>query len=102
MSEAKVEKIKVRGPCMRIHARSRLTETCSSTRKRRIRFSSVCFTSCDTRSSTELGARQGSSFATGVEVQEKRKKVNMISTGSKAVDAILGGMSFVLPLLSAA
>lgn len=33
----------------------------------------------------------GSSFATGVEVQEKRKKVNMISTGSKAVDAILGG-----------
>ncbi|KAJ7631155.1 Rad51-domain-containing protein [Roridomyces roridus] len=34
---------------------------------------------------------QGSSFATGVEVQDKRKKVLTISTGSKAVDGILGG-----------
>ncbi|KAJ7651738.1 Rad51-domain-containing protein [Mycena polygramma] len=33
----------------------------------------------------------GSSFATGVEVQDKRKKVVMISTGSKSVDSILGG-----------
>ncbi|KAH9486535.1 Meiotic recombination protein dmc1 [Psilocybe cubensis] len=33
----------------------------------------------------------GSSFATGVEVQEKRKRVNIISTGSKLVDGILGG-----------
>ncbi|KAL0951501.1 hypothetical protein HGRIS_008186 [Hohenbuehelia grisea] len=33
----------------------------------------------------------GSSFATGVEIQEKRKRVNSISTGSKNVDAILGG-----------
>ncbi|KAF8167679.1 LIM15/DMC1 [Crassisporium funariophilum] len=33
----------------------------------------------------------GSSFATGVEVQDKRKRVNSISTGSKAVDLILGG-----------
>ncbi|KAJ7751276.1 Rad51-domain-containing protein [Mycena maculata] len=33
----------------------------------------------------------GSSFATGVEVQDKRKKVIMISTGSKSVDSILGG-----------
>lgn len=33
----------------------------------------------------------GSSFATGVEVQERRKKVHIISTGSKSVDAILGG-----------
>jgi len=35
---------------------------------------------------------QGSSFATGVEIQEKRKRVNIISTGSKNVDGILGGM----------
>jgi meiotic recombination protein DMC1 len=34
---------------------------------------------------------QGSSFATGVEVQDKRRRVHAISTGSKAVDAILGG-----------
>ncbi|KAI0964084.1 hypothetical protein AcW1_000986 [Taiwanofungus camphoratus] len=33
----------------------------------------------------------GSSFATGLEVQEKRKKVLIISTGSKSVDIILGG-----------
>jgi len=33
----------------------------------------------------------GSSFATGVEVQERRKRVNTLSTGSKAVDGILGG-----------
>ncbi|KAF7793437.1 hypothetical protein EIP86_004549 [Pleurotus ostreatoroseus] len=33
----------------------------------------------------------GSSFATGLEVQEKRKKVLIISTGSKNVDTILGG-----------
>ncbi|KAH8099304.1 Rad51-domain-containing protein [Cristinia sonorae] len=33
----------------------------------------------------------GSSFATGLEVQEKRKRVMFISTGSKTVDAMLGG-----------
>ncbi|KAH9990959.1 Rad51-domain-containing protein [Russula compacta] len=33
----------------------------------------------------------GSSFATGLELQEKRKRVLIISTGSKAVDAMLGG-----------
>ncbi|KAF4606499.1 Meiotic recombination protein dmc1 [Pleurotus pulmonarius] len=33
----------------------------------------------------------GSSFATGIEIQEKRKRVNTISTGSKNVDVILGG-----------
>ncbi|KAF8491896.1 Rad51-domain-containing protein [Russula emetica] len=33
---------------------------------------------------------KGSSFATGLELQEKRKRVLAISTGSKAVDAILG------------
>ncbi|KAF8078846.1 Rad51-domain-containing protein [Lyophyllum atratum] len=33
----------------------------------------------------------GSSFSTGVEVQDKRKRVMTISTGSKSVDAILGG-----------
>ncbi|KAH9974048.1 Rad51-domain-containing protein [Lactifluus volemus] len=33
----------------------------------------------------------GSSFATGLELQEKRKRVLIISTGSKSVDAILGG-----------
>ncbi|KAI0727820.1 Rad51-domain-containing protein, partial [Fomitopsis betulina] len=33
----------------------------------------------------------GSSFATGLEIQDKRKRVLMISTGSKAVDTILGG-----------
>ncbi|TCD68109.1 Meiotic recombination protein dmc1 [Steccherinum ochraceum] len=34
---------------------------------------------------------QGSSFATGLEIQEKRKRVLFISTGSKAVDTMLGG-----------
>ncbi|KDQ19880.1 hypothetical protein BOTBODRAFT_169925 [Botryobasidium botryosum FD-172 SS1] len=33
----------------------------------------------------------GSSFCTGVQVAEKRQRVVAISTGSKAVDAILGG-----------
>ncbi|GJJ07219.1 hypothetical protein Clacol_001419 [Clathrus columnatus] len=33
----------------------------------------------------------GSSFATGLEVQDKRHTVRYISTGSKAVDVILGG-----------
>nr|BAA89533.1 LIM15/DMC1 homolog [Coprinopsis cinerea] len=33
----------------------------------------------------------GSSFATGVEIQDKRKRVLVISTGSKLVDGILGG-----------
>ncbi|KAI0778332.1 hypothetical protein BD413DRAFT_508441 [Trametes elegans] len=33
----------------------------------------------------------GSSFATGLEVQEKRKRVLTISSGSKAVDTALGG-----------
>ncbi|KAH0837992.1 Rad51-domain-containing protein [Lanmaoa asiatica] len=34
----------------------------------------------------------GSSFATGVEVQDRRKRVLVISTGSKSVDAILGDL----------
>jgi RecA/RadA recombinase len=34
---------------------------------------------------------QGSSFATGLELQERRKRVLTISTGSKVVDAMLGG-----------
>ncbi|KAJ3985220.1 putative DMC1 protein [Lentinula detonsa] len=33
----------------------------------------------------------GSSFSSGIEVQDKRKRVLAISTGSKSVDAILGG-----------
>ncbi|KAI6167351.1 Rad51-domain-containing protein [Pisolithus thermaeus] len=33
----------------------------------------------------------GSSFATGVEVQDRRRRVLCISTGSKSVDSILGG-----------
>ncbi|TFY79448.1 hypothetical protein EWM64_g4561 [Hericium alpestre] len=33
----------------------------------------------------------GSSFATGLEMQDKRKRVINISTGSKSVDAMLGG-----------
>ncbi|KAG1850624.1 Rad51-domain-containing protein [Suillus subalutaceus] len=33
----------------------------------------------------------GSSFATGIEVQDRRKRVLIISTGSKSVDTILGG-----------
>jgi len=34
---------------------------------------------------------KGSSFATGIEVQDRRKRVLVISTGSKSVDTILGG-----------
>lgn len=33
----------------------------------------------------------GSSFATGFEVQDRRKRILIISTGSKSVDAMLGG-----------
>jgi len=33
----------------------------------------------------------GSSFSTGLEVSDRRRKVNVISTGSKSVDSILGG-----------
>uniref|UniRef100_A0A0W0FG71 Putative RecA family ATPase n=1 Tax=Moniliophthora roreri TaxID=221103 RepID=A0A0W0FG71_MONRR len=35
----------------------------------------------------------GSSFSTGIEVQDKRKRVLTISTGSKSVDGILGGQN---------
>jgi hypothetical protein len=42
--------------------------------------------------SLRLMLLQGSSFATGLEMQDKRKRVLWISTGSKAVDAILGGV----------
>ncbi|KAF5312838.1 hypothetical protein D9619_002940 [Psilocybe cf. subviscida] len=38
-----------------------------------------------------MSEAKGSSFATGVEVQDRRKRVNIISTGSKSVDAIMGG-----------
>ncbi|PAV15487.1 family atpase dmc1 [Pyrrhoderma noxium] len=38
--------------------------------------------------------RKGSSFATGLEVQDKRRRVLLISTGSKSVDAMLGGDYF--------
>ncbi|KAG8219473.1 hypothetical protein J3R82DRAFT_402 [Butyriboletus roseoflavus] len=44
----------------------------------------------------ELTQVQGSSFATGVEVQDRRKRVLVISTGSKSVDAILGGKKLCL------
>lgn len=33
----------------------------------------------------------GSSFATGIEIQDRRRRVLVISTGSKSVDSILGG-----------
>ncbi|KAF9269973.1 Rad51-domain-containing protein [Marasmius fiardii PR-910] len=33
----------------------------------------------------------GSSFTTGIELQEKRKRVFTLSTGSKSVDGMLGG-----------
>ncbi|KAF8922068.1 putative DMC1 protein [Mucidula mucida] len=68
MSEAKVEKIKARSgsqdPGARYHSVSHMNV---------------------------LMVYQGSSFATGIEVQDKRKRVLVISTGSKSVDAILGG-----------
>ncbi|KAI0264702.1 Rad51-domain-containing protein [Gloeopeniophorella convolvens] len=35
----------------------------------------------------------GTSFATGLELQEKRKRVLVVSTGSKSVDGMLGGAS---------
>ncbi|KAJ3573054.1 hypothetical protein NP233_g2688 [Leucocoprinus birnbaumii] len=42
----------------------------------------------------------GSSFATGVEIQERRRRVHMISTGSKSVDAILGGSLQMRPYVA--
>lgn len=44
---------------------------------------------------------QGSSFATGLEVSEKRKRVLVISTGSKNVDGILGGQHVFLVMNAA-
>ena len=89
MSEAKVEKIKVtiyalRGirPYCSSHSGSR-TENCGN------RFVSNVIQG--------LIHVQGSSFATGVEVQDRRKRVLVISTGSKSVDAILGGKQHVSP-----
>lgn len=35
--------------------------------------------------------RQGSSFQTGMQVSDKRKRVLQISSGSKSVDGMLGG-----------
>ncbi|KAN0100284.1 meiotic recombination protein dmc1 [Tylopilus felleus] len=66
MSEAKVEKIK------------------EAAQK-------IAVTICLSNMIRGLILAQGSSFATGVEVQDRRKRVLMLSTGSKSVDAILGG-----------
>jgi hypothetical protein len=41
--------------------------------------------------SSVMTSPQGSSFSTGLEVSDKRRRVNIISTGSKSVDLILGG-----------
>lgn len=41
-----------------------------------------------------MATLQGSSFSTGLEVQDKRKRVLFISTGSKSVDTALGGRQF--------
>jgi meiotic recombination protein DMC1 len=87
MSEAKVEKIKVRRPtdfpCYSMSQNSAI-------RTRLLRSSLVLIQSIP----AWLTMDQGSSFATGVEVQDRRKRVIIISTGSKAVDGILGGQSF--------
>ncbi|ETW87057.1 hypothetical protein HETIRDRAFT_413401 [Heterobasidion irregulare TC 32-1] len=66
MSEAKVEKIKP-------HIRCSFVELAVAGKPRTYVY------------------RQGSSFATGLEMQDKRKRVLALSTGSKSVDAMLGG-----------
>jgi hypothetical protein len=65
MSEAKVEKIK------------------EASQKILVRVLSVAL--------RLLTRSQGSSFQTGVQVSDKRKRVIQISSGSKSVDAMLGG-----------
>ncbi|KNZ75030.1 Meiotic recombination protein dmc1 [Termitomyces sp. J132] len=57
----------------------------SSSQDSRMMIYRCLYPYCDTDCS------QGSSFATGVEIQDRRKRVTLISTGSKVVDGILGG-----------
>lgn len=87
MSEAKVEKIKVLD--------FGLISQGQRDRQSRIQEAAqkilVCLVSLLQPSVSFLNVCQGSSFATGVEVQDKRKRVMSISTGSKLVDTILGG-----------
>ena len=89
MSEAKVEKIKVRSTFGRIYAHvlgfTPLVALGSSSQDP----GGMSFILWNPQ--TETKHAQGSSFATGLEVQEKRKRVLIISTGSKNVDTILGG-----------
>ncbi|KAF9225413.1 hypothetical protein BS17DRAFT_598272 [Gyrodon lividus] len=86
MSEAKVEKIKVAAYMRFITLNSIVTllHSGSSAENR-----GNCIFS---KENTWLTILQGSSFGTGIEVQDRRKRVLVISTGSKSVDAILGGM----------
>lgn len=53
----------------------------------------ICATDIDDLVQEAALKIQGTSFATGLELQDKRKRVLCISTGSKAVDGILGGTS---------
>lgn len=89
MSETKVEKIKVSNNTLFLNA----SEQNLVRRKRRRKFLSVILVLCAElhRELIYISLKQGSSFATGVEVQDRRKRVNIISTGSKSVDAIMGG-----------
>jgi meiotic recombination protein DMC1 len=69
MSEAKVEKIK---------------EASQKILVRALLLGTVSLSHTDNRV-------QGSSFQTGVQVSDKRKRVLQISSGSKSVDSMLGG-----------
>lgn len=57
------------------------------------RSKDICSYSTVLQLLAEAHETQGSSFATGLEVSDKRKRVQVISTGSKNVDGILGGRS---------
>lgn len=93
MSEAKVEKIKVSDNwcCLEGSTVTKQHIVCRKQHKKFLSAIPVLRADLHLRELIRLSSTQGSSFATGVEVQDKRKRVNIISTGSKSVDAIMGG-----------
>ncbi|KAI6149184.1 Rad51-domain-containing protein [Pisolithus tinctorius] len=65
-----------------------------TTRRNLLKIKVCCSSSIvrfDTWRSQAAQKITGSSFATGIEIQDRRRRVLVISTGSKSVDSILGG-----------